>query len=84
MNAWLNHFHLLIYTPRPLFPWFFGSKMISVVQKTVQIKLFIKPTKKQCTFKGPINNISVDQKFWARIGNSVASKSVHIKALVYL
>lgn len=37
-----------------------------------------KPTKKQYSFKGPLNKISVSQKFWARIDNSATSKSVYI------
>ena len=35
---------------------------------------------KKCDFKGPINEINVNQKFWAWIGNSVASESEMFKA----
>ena len=31
--------------------------------------------------RSPIHKISVDQKFWAQIGNSAALKSVYIKAV---
>ena len=51
--------------------------------KTVQLKLLSKLIKKQCSVKGPIDKISVDQKFWAQIDNSVASKSVYIKAVLF-
>ena len=57
----------------------FGVKKNHCSTNTAQIKLLDKPTKQRCS----INKISVNQKFWARIGNSVASKSVYIKAMVF-
>ena len=63
------------YTSRPCFLLFLGWKIISVVQN-IQIKLITKPTKKQCSFKGPIDKISVDQE----IVDSIASKSMYIEA----
>ena len=49
--------------PMPCLLWFFGVKKISVVQKTVQIKLLNKATKKHSSFKGSVNEISVYHKF---------------------
>ena len=72
-------------TPKSCFLQFSGSKMISVVHKNSadQVTRLAKP-KTSAASRSPINEFSLDQKFWARIGNSVAIKSVHSKAVLFI
>ena len=82
-NSFIVCFHIFEYTPRPCFPRFLGSKIISDGQKLCILSYYIIQPKISVAWRSSYDKISVDQKFWVQIGNSVVSKSVYIKAMLF-